>query len=97
MNSRQRRKQAAQEHNARPALLQELRDLQSAIHAKHSAWVQAVIDNSNSSVLMEIARLRGILESDASPPRPVAVVGGAGRLRAHQKLAMIAVLEGMGV
>ncbi|MNC00225.1 hypothetical protein D3C77_147420 [compost metagenome] len=96
MNSRQRRKQAAQEHNDRPALLQGLRDLQSAIHAKHGAWVQAVIDSSNSSVLMEIARLRGILEAETRPRR-VLDEGGAGRLRAHQKLAMIAAMAGMGV
>lgn len=96
MNSRQRRKQEAQEHNARPALLQELREVQSAIHAKHGAWVQAVIDSGNESVRREIARLHGILEADAPPPRPVAVGGGAGRLRAHQKLAMIAALAGMG-
>lgn len=97
MNSRQRRKQAAQEHNDRPALLQGLRDLQSAIHAKHGTWVQAVIDNSNDSVVREIEKLRGILEVDVPPPRPVAVVGGAGRLRAHQKLAMIAAMAGIGV
>lgn len=97
MNSRQRRKQKAQEHNARPELLRGLSDLQSAIHAKHGTWVQAVIDSSNSSVLMEIARMRGILEAELPPVRPLAIGGGAGRLRAHQKLAMIAAMPGIGV
>lgn len=96
MNSRQRRKREAQEHNARPELLRGLSDLQSAIHAKHGTWVKAVIDSSNSSVLMEIARLRGILEADAPPPRKVAVVGGAKRLLAYQKLAMISAMAGIG-
>ena len=68
MNSRQRRKQEAKEHNARPALLRELKELQCSIHAKHGAWVKAVIDSGNSSVLMEIARLRGVLEAEAPPP-----------------------------
>ena len=97
MNSRQRRKREAQEHNARQELLQELKELQSSIHAKHGAWVGAVIDSGNSSVLMEIARLRGVLEADAPPPRKVAVVGGAKRLLAYQKLAMIAAMAGIGV
>ena len=96
MNSRQRRKQEAREHNARPELLRELEELQSSIHAKHGAWVGAVIDSGNSSVLMEIARLRGVLEADAPPPRKVAVVGGAKRLLAYQKLAMIAAMAGIG-
>lgn len=91
MNSRQRRKQAAQEHNDRPALLQELRDLQSAIHAKHGTWVQAVIDSSNSSILMEIARLRGVLDADAPPPRPV-----ANRRKVRASIAL-AYMAGMGV
>lgn len=97
MNSRQRRKQEALEHNARPELLRELEELQSSIHAKHGAWVKAVIDNSNSSVLMEIARMRGVLEADAPPPRKVSIVGEPGRLRSYQKLAMIAVMAGIGV
>lgn len=96
MNSRQRRKQAAQEHNDRIGLMQDLSELQSAIHAKHGAWVQVVIDSSNSSLRREIAKLHGIFEADAPPPRPVAVGGGAGRLRAHQKLAMIAAMAGIG-
>lgn len=97
MNSRQRRKQAAQEHNDRIELMQELSELRLAIYVKHGARVRAVIDNSNDSVRREIAKLRGILEADAPPPRPVAVGGGAGRLRAHQKLAMIAAMAGIGV
>lgn len=96
MNSRQRRKQEAKEHNARPELLRELKELQCSIHAKHGAWVKAVIDSGNSSVLMEIERLRGILQEDAPPPRKVSVAGGFGRLRAYQKLAMIAAMAGIG-
>lgn len=70
MNSRQRRKRAAQEHNDRIGLMQELSELQLAIYTKHGARVRAVIDNSNDSVRREIARLRGILEADTPPPRP---------------------------
>lgn len=91
MNSRQRRKQAAQEHNGRPALLQELREVQSAIHAKHGAWVQAVIDSSNESVRREIAKMHGILKSDTPPSRPVA---NRRKVRAGIALAFMA---GMGV
>lgn len=97
MNSRQRRKQEAKEHNARPALLRELKELQSSIHAKHGVCVQAVVGSGNDSVRREIARMIGILEADAPPPRKVAVVGGSGRLRAYQKLAMIAAMAGIGV
>ena len=97
MNSRQRRKQEAQEHNARPELLRELKELQCSIHAKHGTWVKAVIDNSNDSVRREIAKLRGIFEADVPPARRVAVVGGSGSLRAHQKLAMIAAMAGIWV
>lgn len=70
MNSRQRRKQAAQEHNDRIGLMRELSDLQFAIYTKHGARVRAVIDNSNDSVRREIAKLRGIFEADTPPPRP---------------------------
>lgn len=68
MNSRQRRKQAANEHNDRIGLMQEISGLQTAIRSKHGVRVRAVICGDNSSVLMEIARLRGILASD-TPPR----------------------------
>lgn len=91
MNSRQRRKLAAREHNDRPALMQELKDLQSSIHTKQGTWVQAVIDNSNDSVRLEIAKLRGILKSDTPPSRPVA---NRRKVRAGIALAFMA---GMGV
>lgn len=95
MNSRLRRKQAAREHNDRIALMFDLRQVQDAIHAKHGAWVQVVIDDSNDSLRREIAKLRGIFEADAPPPRPVAVGGGAGRLRARQKLAIVAAMASL--
>lgn len=72
MNSRQRRKKAAQEHNERIELMQELRAIQSAICAKHGVQVRAVIDQRNFSLVREIERLRGILEADARP-KPVKV------------------------
>ena len=97
MNSRQRRKQEAQDHNARKLLLLELRDIQSSIYDKHGSWVKAEIDNSSDSVRLEIARLHGILEADAPPISKIAVLGGSGRLRAYQKLAMIAAMAGIGV
>lgn len=90
MNSRQRRKREAQEHNARPELLRGLSDLQYAIHAKHGTWVKAVIDNSNSSVLMEIARLRGVLEAEAPPPSK------AENRRKFQAGIALAYMVGMG-
>jgi hypothetical protein len=96
MNSRQRRKQAAQEHNDRIALMQEASDLRFAIYTKHGARVTIWIDSSNDSVRKEIARLRGVLEADTPPPRPVTVCRGSERLRAHQKLAMLATLAGLG-
>lgn len=97
MNSRQRRKQAAQEHNDRIGLTQELSELQFAIYTKHGVRVRVEIDSSNYSVLREIENLRRILAADAPPSRPVAVVGGAGRLRACQKLAIISAMAGIGV
>lgn len=97
MNSRQRRKQAAQEHNDRIGLMQELSELQLAIYTKHGARVRVEIDSSNYSVLREIENLHRLLEADAPPSRQVAVVGGAGRVLARQKLAMIAFMAGIGV
>ena len=96
MNSRQRRKQAAQEHNDRIELMQELKELQASIYAKHGAWVQVVIDDSNDSVRREIAKLRGILEADAPPPRPAP--GRSGVMRGGLSTRLAAVyLAGMGV
>ncbi|MFQ2273949.1 hypothetical protein [Aeromonas hydrophila] len=97
MNSRQRRKQAAQNHNDRIELMHELSEMRIAIYTKHGVRVRVEIDSSNYSVVREIENLRRILEADAPPSRPVAVVGGSRRLRAHQKLAMIAAMAGMGV
>ncbi|MGL4868755.1 MAG: hypothetical protein ACRC48_00830 [Aeromonas veronii] len=97
MNSRQRRKQAAQEHNERIELMRELSDLRLAIYTKHGFRVRVEIDSSNYSVLREIENLRRLLEADTPPSRQVAVVGGAGRLLARQRLAMIAAMAGIGV
>ena len=97
MNSRQRRKQAAQNHNDRIELMHELSELRLAIYTKHGVRVRVEIDSSNYSVLREIENLRRLLEADAPPSRPVAVVGGAGRLRAHQKLAIISAMAGIWV
>ncbi|WNL63654.1 hypothetical protein ST4_096 [Aeromonas phage ST4] len=69
MNSRQRRKQAAQEHNDRIELMQELSELRLAIYTKHGVRVRVEIDSRNYSVRQEIARLRGILGADTPPPR----------------------------
>ncbi len=91
MNSRQRRKLAAQEHNDRIGLMRELSDLQFAIYVKHGARVRAVIDNSNDSVRREIAKLRGMLESDTPPPRQA-----PGRSSVNAKIAL-AFMAGMGV
>ncbi|MND16922.1 hypothetical protein D3C76_254630 [compost metagenome] len=91
MNSRQRRKRAAQEHNDRIELMRELSDLQFAIYVKHGARVMAAIDNSNDSVRREIAKLRGMLESDTPPPRPAPSRSGV-----NAKIAL-AFMGGMGM
>ncbi len=69
MNSRQRRKQAAQEHNDRIELVKEVGDLQLAIYAKHGARVRFIYGDTNDILREQIAKLRGMLESDTPPPR----------------------------
>lgn len=96
MNSRQRRKQAAQEHNDRIGLMRELSDLQFAIYVKHGARVRAVFDNSNDSVRLEIAKLRGILEADTPPPLPTAAKSGIRRHGISTGIALAA-LTAMGI
>lgn len=91
MNSRQRRKQAAQEHNDRIELMQELSELQLAIYTKHGVRVRVEIDSRNYSVVREIEKLRGILEADTPPPRPAP--GRSGLSLA----AAVAVLSAMGL
>ena len=69
MNSRERRKIAAIEHNERISLIDRIHNLQSAIRAKHGVSVRAVIDSTNSSALKEIDRLSAILECETPPTR----------------------------
>ena len=69
MNSRERRKLAAIEHNERISLIAKLHDLQSAIRGKHGVSVRAVIDSTNGSVSKEIDRLSAILECETPPAR----------------------------
>ncbi len=84
MNSRQRRKLAAQEHNDRIELMRDLSELQLAVYTKHGVRVRVMIDDSNSSVAREIEKLRGILEADAPPVRDrVAVLGSSGLSKLH--------------
>lgn len=96
MNSRQRRKQAAQEHNDRIELMQELSELQLAIYTKHGVRVRVEIDSRNYSVVREIEKLRGILEADAPPPRQAPGRSGVMRGGLSTRLA-VAYLAGMGV
>ena len=69
MNSRERRKIAANEHNERISLIAKLNNLQSAIMVKHGVSVRAVIDSTNSSISKEIYRLSAILECETPPTR----------------------------
>lgn len=92
MNSRQRRKQAAQEHNDRIVLVKELSDLQLAIYTKHGALVQAIVDNSNDSVRREIAKLRSIFEANTPPPTPAPSRSGISTSVALAALASMGVM-----
>lgn len=69
MNSRERRKMAAIEHNERISLRAKIQVLQAAIREKHGVSVRAVIDGSNGSVSKEIDRLSAILECETPPAR----------------------------
>lgn len=97
MNIRQRRKQAAQEHNDRIELMQELSDLQLAIYTKHGVRVRVEIDSRNYSVVREIEKLRGILEADTPPPRSAPRRSGIRRGGLYATLALAALGEAMGV
>lgn len=91
MNSRQRRKQAAQEHNDRIGLVKEVGDLQLAIYVKHGARVRFIHGDTNDILREQIAKLRGMLESDTPPPRQA-----PGRSSVNAKIAL-AFMGGMGM
>ena len=67
MNSRERRKLAAIEHNERISLIAKLEILQASIRKKHGVSVMAIVDKTNESVLKEIERLSAILECETPP------------------------------
>lgn len=91
MNSRQRRKQAAQEHNDRIELVKEISDLQFAIYTKHGARVRFIHGDTNDILRQQIAKLRGMLDSDTPPPRTQPRRSGISTSVA------LATLAGMGV
>lgn len=70
MNSRQRRRAAAIEHNERIGLERELMELRKSIYAKHKASV-FVTYSCNESLRGEIERLQGIFKSEEPPKRKV--------------------------
>ena len=91
MNSRLRRKEAAEEFNNLRIMLGELRQLQQDILRKHGTFVPAFYGNSCAEVYKEITRLTPILDSDIPPPRRV----GA-RANTRLQLAAIAAMAGIG-
>lgn len=70
MNSRQRRRKEAIEHNERIKLERELMELRKLIYAKHKASV-LVTYSCNESLRGEIERLQGIFKSEEPPKRKV--------------------------
>lgn len=102
MNSRQRRKAAAQEHNDRIELKKELRELQLAIYTKHGAKVRVEGWQENDRLRQQVAKLREILGADTLPEqeqRKVALVSGGssiGRSAARQAMIMLALAAGIG-
>lgn len=91
MNSRLRRKEAAEEFNNRRIMLIELRQLQQDILQKHGTFVPAFYGNSCAEVYKEITRLTPILYSDTPPPRRVEP-----RDTTRLQLAAIATMAGIG-
>lgn len=89
MNSRQRRRYEAIEHNERVKLERDLTELHKLIYEKHKSSV-FVTYSCNESLRGEIERLKGILCSEKPPKRKVA--SNAARL----KLAAIAAMAGLG-
>lgn len=70
MNSRQRRRNEAIEHNERIELERDLMELRKLIYGKHKASV--FVDYScNESLRGEIERLQGIFKSENPPKRKV--------------------------
>lgn len=62
MNSRQRRKLAAIEHNDRGDLLEQYRSVRVKIAAKFGVRPRVLAFTDNSNIRREIARLEGLLE-----------------------------------
>ena len=82
MNSRQRRNNAAREHNERFGLVCELKVLRSSIYAKHGFWVSLVVGATNDSLRREIDRLRVMLSAVAPPANTIRHRGVVGVVRA---------------
>lgn len=91
MNSRLRRKEAAEEFNNRRVMVVELRQLQQDILQKHGIFVPSFYGNSCAEVYKEITRLMPILDSDIPPPRRV-----GSRATTRLQLAAIAAMAGIG-
>jgi flagellar biosynthesis component FlhA len=62
MNSRQRRKLAAIEHNERGDLLEQYRSVRVKIATKFGVRPRVLAFTDNSNIRREIARLEGLLE-----------------------------------
>lgn len=89
MNSRQRRRASAIEHNDRIKLERELMELRKLIYAKHKVSVPAIY-RCNESLHGEIERLQGIFKSEEPPKRKV--TSEVARLQ----LEAIAAMAGLG-
>lgn len=89
MNSRQRRRKEAIEHNERIKLESDLMELRKAIYAKHKASV-LVTYSCNESLRGEIERLQGIFKSEEPPKSKVT------RRADRLQLTAIAAMAGLG-
>ena len=89
MNSRQRRRAEAIEHNERIKLERDLIELRELIYAKHKVSVP-VTYSCNEGLRGEIKRLNGIFNSE-NPPKK----SKSGRNVAILQLAAIAAMAGL--
>lgn len=67
MNSRERRKKLAEEHNERIELTRKIRTIRQAIIEKHGVSVRTITTDRNKELIAQIDRLTDILNSDNPP------------------------------
>ena len=81
MNSRERRKLAAKEHNDCIDLRSQISEMQQAVRKKHGVLVRIIYGDTSMKMRENLLMLRGMLEADSPPNRAISqkrrIVSGA--------------------